>query len=71
VFLSTEFDAAWELEGTSRRPEGAFGWATSFRAEGEPIRVRHGGSVPARIQAVLLLMIWLGALWATRRPVAR
>jgi hypothetical protein len=71
VFLSTEYDVGWEMEGTSRRPEVAFGWATSFRAEGEPIRVRHGGSVPARIQAVLLLMIWLGALWATRRPVAR
>ena len=71
VFLSTEYDPGWELEGTSRRPDVAFGWATSFRAEGEPIRVRHGGSVPARIQAVLLVMIWLGALWATRRPVAR
>jgi GT2 family glycosyltransferase len=71
VFVSTEFDAGWQLEGTSRRPEVAFGWATSFRADGEPIRIRHGGSLPARIQAVLLTIIWLAALWATRRPVAR
>jgi hypothetical protein len=71
VFLSTEYDAGWELEGTSRRPEVAFGWATSFHAEGEPIRIRHGGSLPARIQTLLLAMIWLVALWATRRPVAR
>jgi GT2 family glycosyltransferase len=71
VFVSTEYDAGWQLEGTSRRPEVAFGWATSFRTEGEPIRIRHGGSLPARIQTALLTIIWLAALWATRRPVAR
>jgi GT2 family glycosyltransferase len=70
VFLSTEYDEGWELQGTSR-PEVAFGWATSVRADGAPIRIRHGGSLPARIQAVLLTIIWLAALWTTRRPVAR
>jgi hypothetical protein len=71
VFVSTEYDAGWELERSPRRPEVAFGWANGFRAEGEPIRIRHGGSLPARIQAMLLTIIWLGALWATRKPVAR
>ena len=71
VFVSTEFDAGWELQGVTRRPEVAFGWATRFRAEGEPVRIRHGGSVPARIQVALLTILWLAALWATRKPVAR
>jgi GT2 family glycosyltransferase len=71
VFLSTEYDPGWELQGGARRPEVAFGWATSFRAEGEPVRIRHGGSVPARIQVALLTFLWLAALWATRKPVAR
>jgi hypothetical protein len=71
VFLSTEYDAGWELEGTTRRPEVAFGWATSFRTEGEPVRIRHAGSLPARMQVLLLTIIWLVALWATRKPVAR
>jgi hypothetical protein len=71
IFLSTEYDAGWELGGGSTGPEVAFGWATSFRAEGDPVRVRHGGSVPARFQVVLLSMLWLAALWATRKPVAR
>ena len=31
VFLSTEYDAQWALEGASARPEVAFGWATSSR----------------------------------------
>ena len=47
VFLSTEYDAGWELQGTLGDPEVAFGWATSFPAEGEPVRIRHGGSLPA------------------------
>jgi hypothetical protein len=71
VFLSTEYDAGWELEGTARRPEVAFGWATSFRTAGEPVQIRHAGSLPARMQVVLLTIIWLVALWATRKPVAR
>jgi GT2 family glycosyltransferase len=71
AFLSTEYDARWELRGEARRPEVAFGWATSFPAEGEPIQIRHGGSVAARIQVALLTLLWLAALWATRKPVAR
>jgi hypothetical protein len=71
VFLSTEYDAGWELEGATQGPEVAFGWATSFRAGGGPVRIRHGGSVPARIQVLLLSLLWLAALWATRKPVAR
>ncbi|HET6791527.1 MAG TPA: hypothetical protein VFI35_08090, partial [Actinomycetota bacterium] len=71
AFVSTEYDAGWELQGVTRRPEVAFGWATRFRAEGEPVRIRHGGSVPARIQVALLTILWLAALWATRKPVAR
>ncbi len=46
VFLSTEYDAEWELAGTSRRPEVAFGWATSFPADGEPVEIRHDGVAP-------------------------
>jgi GT2 family glycosyltransferase len=71
VFVSTEYDAGWELQGGARRPEVAFGWATRFRAEGEPVRIRHGGSVPAGIQVALLTILWLAALWTTRKPVAR
>ena len=53
------------------RPDVAFGWATSFQANGEPVQVRHDGGLPARIQVVLLTLLWLAALWATRKPVAR
>jgi hypothetical protein len=71
VFLSTEYDGQWDLGGVSVRPEVAFGWATSFQASGDPVHVRHGGGLPARIQVALLALLWLAALWATRKPVAR
>jgi hypothetical protein len=71
VFLSTEFDPGWELGGRDADPEVAFGWATSFRADGEPVRVRHEGGVAASIEVALLAILWLAALWVTRKPVAR
>ncbi len=71
IFLSTEYDAQWARREHSSRPEVAFGWATMFRSTGDPVQLRHGGQLPARIQVVLLTLLWLAALWATRRPVAR
>lgn len=71
VFLSTEYDAQWRLQGASAGPDVAFGWATTFEAGGEPVKVRHEGRLPARIQLALLALLWLAALWATRKPVAR
>jgi hypothetical protein len=71
VFLSTEFDPAWELVGSEERPRPAFGWATSFSSDGDPVRVRHGGAIPATIQLWVLGVLWLAALWITRKPVVR
>jgi hypothetical protein len=71
VFLSTGYDPQWTLEGTAARPQVAFGWATRFDATGGPVRVRHQGQLPARIQVGFLALLWLAALWATRKPVAR
>jgi GT2 family glycosyltransferase len=71
VFLSLEYDAQWALRGDPADPEVAFGWATSFPAGGVPVQVRHAGGLPARIQVALLAVLWLAALWVTRKPVAR
>jgi hypothetical protein len=71
VFVSEEYDAQWALRGDPAEPEVAFGWATSFEAGGGPVQVRHEGGLPARIQVALLALLWLVALWATRKPVAR
>jgi hypothetical protein len=71
VFLSTEFDGAWTIEGSDATPSAAFGWATSFGATDAPVAVRYGAQLPATIQAWLLALAWAAALWITRKPVAR
>ena len=71
VFLSTEHDDDWTLEGSTEPPDVAFAWATSFLATGGAVEVRHGGALPAKIEVALLTVLWLVALWVTRKPVAR
>jgi hypothetical protein len=69
--LSTEFDPAWVLVGSTDPPARAFGWATAFDVPAGAVRARHGAQLPHTIEATLLACLWLAALWITRRPVAR
>lgn len=70
--ISTEFDGAWELEGSSEAPESAFGWATDFPIEGQTtVRISYGAQLPRTIESWLLALVWAAALWITRKPVRR
>jgi hypothetical protein len=69
--LSTEFDGAWQLEGSSGDPDRAFGWATSFGVTGTHVAITYGGNLPRVVSIWLLAGLWLGALWVTRKPVRR
>jgi GT2 family glycosyltransferase len=71
VFVSTEFQGAWRVDGSDASPTTAFGWATGFGSQRAPVSVRFGSQLPATIQAWLLAAIWVAALWITRKPVAR
>ena len=71
VFLSTEYDAGWELRGDVATPGGGVRVGDQLPDRRRARRIRHTESLPARMQAVLLTLIWLVALWATRKPVAR
>jgi hypothetical protein len=71
IWISTEFQGAWEIEGSDAAPASALGWATSFPTQQAPVAVRYGAQLPATIQAWLLAALWAAALWITRKPVAR
>jgi hypothetical protein len=71
VFVSTEFQGAWQLDGSDDAPFTAFGWATGFETQQAPVALRYGDQLPATIQAWLLAVVWAVALWVTRKPVAR
>ena len=71
VALSTEYEGAWSLEGSDAEPQRSFGWATAFTDTTGPVEVRYGSQLPRTIETLLLALIWLAALWITRKPVAR
>ena len=69
--VSTEFDGAWQLEGSEAPPGRAFGWSTSFPVAQPTAEVRYGAQLPRTIVTWLLGALWVTALWVTRKPVRR
>jgi hypothetical protein len=72
--VSTAFSADWRLEapsGTTVRPREAFGWATSFDAPAGTLHIRFVGQWVRTLEIVALGLLWLVALWITRKPVTR
>jgi hypothetical protein len=72
VLLSQQFDGRWHLDtstGATVGPERAFGWAMGFRvpAGAGSIAVGPAGQAARSAQVFLLSMLWLAALWITRR----
>jgi hypothetical protein len=71
VVVATEFDGAWELEGSSAPPDRSFGWSTSFPVDEANVRIVYGGQLPRTVAVWLLAAVWAAALWITRKPVRR
>jgi GT2 family glycosyltransferase len=71
VVVSTEYDGAWQLAGSDVAPERAFGWTTSFRTDAPSATVLYGAQLPRTIATWLLAVVWVAALWITRKPVRR
>jgi GT2 family glycosyltransferase len=73
ALLSQQFDARWHLtssDGTTAAAARAFGWADRFTVpEGSgPFTVRFTGQAARSAQMTVLSILWLAALWITRRP---
>ena len=72
--VSTEFGPNWELEGPDgsvAAPREAFGWSTAFDAPAGSLRVRFTEQWVRTVETLVLGLLWLAALWVTRRPVSR
>jgi hypothetical protein len=72
--VSTEFGPDWELEGSEGAtvgPREAFGWSTAFDAPAGQLRVRFTEQWVRTLETIVLGLLWLAALWITRRPVSR
>ncbi|MGH2595929.1 MAG: glycosyltransferase [Actinomycetota bacterium] len=74
VAVSTAFSADWRLEalnGPQVQPREAFGWSTSFEARAGALHIRFVGQWARTLEMVALGLLWLVALWITRKPVTR
>ena len=74
VLVSQQFAPGWRLVpaggGPDILPREAFGWAVSFPRVRDltGYQVRYGGQAARARLLVLLALLWLAALWVTRRP---
>ena len=74
LVVSTEFDPGWRLEvpsGAVVRPGRAFGWSTAFDSPAGRLLVRYTGQWVRTAETIALGLLWLAALWVTRKPVGR
>jgi GT2 family glycosyltransferase len=74
VVVSTAFDPHWRLDvanGGVVRPDEAFGWSTAFNAPAGELRIRYMGQWVRTLETIVLGVLWLAALWITRKPVTR
>ena len=74
VLIGDQFASAWQLDsgGSTERPQEAFGWAMSFplSSRSDAIRIRYTSQLLHTIVLILLGLLWLAALWITRKPVS-
>lgn len=73
IYLADQFADGWELHGPESTEGGraAFGWATGFQAplEGGAFTVSLADRWSRTAALILLGILWIAGLWATRRPV--
>jgi hypothetical protein len=76
VMVATDYDGRWRLV-TEGGPEGlpfrAFGWGLGFDAAAgtSHVSVSYRGQTARTLQLAILAVLWLAALWVTRRRTGR
>lgn len=72
VVASDQFGHGWRVEnaGTRTPPTRAYGWAMAAEVEPGSLAFVYTRQWLATVQVVLLGLLWLIALWITRKPVS-
>ena len=70
VMVGDQFDEGWRVErgGEQIVPRRAFGWAISAPVESGPFRVVYEEQWLRTAEMAALAVLWLAALWITRKP---
>jgi hypothetical protein len=73
LYLGQQYADGWAVEGGGAEgpPEEAFGWAISASVEGGAVRIGFTQGWVRTIEMILLGLLWVVALWITRKPVSQ
>lgn len=73
VLLGDQFAPGWRLTSGGRTTDGrrAFGWATGFPSPRGAFIVTYSRQWVRTVEVIALGLLWLAALWITRRPLSR
>jgi hypothetical protein len=72
LVVADQFDPGWRIENQGQRltPQRAFGWAISSEVEPGRVSFIFTGQWVRTAEMALLGLLWLAALWITRKPVS-
>jgi hypothetical protein len=72
VVASDQFDPGWRILDAGERlpPRRAFGWAISAPVEPGSVSFVYAEQWSRTLEMSVLAVLWLVALWITRRPAS-
>lgn len=70
LIVADQFDEGWRVlnEGERLAPRRAFGWAMATRVEPGRVSITYANQRLRTAEMALLGLLWLAALWITRKP---
>jgi hypothetical protein len=73
AFVAEQFDEGWTARsaGSAVAPEEAFGWAIDAPAEAGDFQITYERGWVRIAEYVALGVLWLAALWITRKPASQ
>ncbi|MGZ8624589.1 MAG: glycosyltransferase [Actinomycetota bacterium] len=73
AYVAEQFDAGWRVQSAGSRvePEEASGWALSAKVAAGELEIRYDRAWVRTAEIIALAILWLAALWVTRKPGSR
>jgi len=72
LFVGRQFESGWRVRDAdgSASPDEAFGWGLSAPVEAGRVEVVFTRDGVRRVEMLILGVLWVAALWITRKPVS-
>ena len=70
AYVAEQFDAGWRGQNAGSRvePVEAFGWGISLKVAAGELEISYDRTMVRTAEIVALALLWIAALWVTRKP---